>query len=65
MQAARNGARHMPEQVDEVEFECDERIAEEVAKMIEKAIQKAGDHLGLKVPLAGEGQVGANWMMVH
>lgn len=55
----------MPEQVDEVEFECDERIAEEVAKMIEKAIQKAGDHLGLKVPLAGEGQVGANWMMVH
>lgn len=50
---------------DEVEFECDEEIAEEVAKMIELAIQKAGELLKLNVPLAGEGQVGKNWKEVH
>ena len=50
---------------DEVEFECDAPVAEEVAKLIERAIQKAGEHLGLKVPLAGEGQVGVNWKETH
>lgn len=50
---------------DEVEFECDKEIAEEVSKMIEKAIEKAGEHLKLKVPLAGEGKVGINWKETH
>lgn len=50
---------------DEVEFECDEDIAEEIALMIEKAIEKAGQHLKLKVPLAGEGKVGKSWCEVH
>lgn len=50
---------------DEVEFECEEAIAEEVAKMIEKAIVKAGEHLKLNVELAGEGKVGKNWREVH
>lgn len=50
---------------DEVEFECEEPIAEEIARMIEKAIEKAGQHLKLKVPLAGEGKVGKSWCEVH
>lgn len=50
---------------DEAEFEAEDPIAEEVSKMIEKAIEKAGQHLKLKVPLAGEGQVGKNWKEVH
>lgn len=50
---------------DEVEFECEEPIADEVAKMIEKAIEKAGQHLKIKVPLAGEGKTGKSWKEVH
>lgn len=55
----------IPEQVDEVEFECDKEIGEEVAQMIERAIKKAGEHLKIKVELAGEGKVGANWKETH
>lgn len=50
---------------DEVEFECEEPIADEVAKMIEKAIEKAGQYLKLNVDLAGEGKTGKNWKEVH
>lgn len=50
---------------DEVEFECDADVADDVARLIEKAIIKAGEHLKLKVPLAGEGKVGLNWAEVH
>lgn len=50
---------------DELEFECDEAIAPEIAKMIEKAIERAGQHLKLKVPLAGEGKFGKSWKEVH
>ena len=50
---------------DELEFECDEPIAEEVSKMIEKAIAKAGEYLKMKIELAGEGKVGASWCEVH
>lgn len=50
---------------DELEFECDEPIAEEVARMIEKAIAKAGEYLKMKIELAGEGKVGKNWCEVH
>lgn len=50
---------------DELEYECQEEVAEEVAKMIETAIKRAGEYLGLKVPLAGEGKVGKSWKEVH
>ena len=52
-------------QHDELEFECDEPIAEEIARMIEKAIEKAGQYLKMKIELAGEGKVGKNWCEVH
>lgn len=50
---------------DELEYECDESIAEEIARMIEKAITKAGTHLQMKIELAGEGKVGLNWCETH
>ena len=50
---------------DELEYECDEAIAEEVAKMIEKAITKAGQFLKLDVPFTGEGKTGKSWCDVH
>ena len=57
--------RRVAYQHDEYEFEAEEPIAQEIARMIEKSIEKAGQHLKLKVPLAGEGQVGKNWKEVH
>lgn len=50
---------------DEVEFECDESIADEIGQMIEKAIEKSGQYLKLKVPLAGEAKTGKSWCEVH
>lgn len=50
---------------DELEYECEEAVAEEVAKLIEKSIAKAGEFLGVKVPLVGEGKVGKSWKDVH
>ena len=50
---------------DEIEFECEEPIAEEVARMIEKAIAKAGEFLKLNVPLQEKGKVGINWKETH
>lgn len=57
--------RRVAYQHDEYEFEAEEPIAQEIARMIEKSIEKAGQYLKLKVPLAGEGQVGKNWKEVH
>lgn len=50
---------------DELEYECQEEVAEEISHMIEKAISKAGTLLKIKVPLVGEGKVGKNWKEVH
>lgn len=50
---------------DELEYECQDEIAEEVSKMIENAIAKAGEFLKVKVPLVGEGKVGKSWKEVH
>lgn len=50
---------------DEMEFECEEAVAEEVARMIENSIAKAGEVLKIQVPLVGEGKVGINWKETH
>lgn len=52
-------------QHDEMEFECEEAVAEEIARMIEKSIAKAGEYLRLNIPLVGEGKTGYNWKEVH
>jgi DNA polymerase I len=53
------------ELLDELEYECEEPIAQEIAQMIEKSIAKAGEYLKIKVPLVGEGKVGLNWKETH
>ena len=50
---------------DELEYECEESVAEEVANLIEKAITEAGEYLKIKVPLVGEGKVGKSWKETH
>lgn len=50
---------------DEVEFECEACVAEEVSTMMERAIKVAGEHLKIKIPLAGEGKVGKTWKETH
>ncbi len=50
---------------DELEYECQEEVAEEVSHMIEKAITKAGEFLKVRVPLTGEGKIGKSWKEVH
>lgn len=50
---------------DEIEFECEEHVAQEIASMMERAITKAGEHLKIKVPLIGEGKVGKTWKETH
>lgn len=50
---------------DELEFECEEAVAQEVADKIVKAIELAGVKLKFKLPLAGEAKVGKNWREVH
>lgn len=50
---------------DELEYECEEDIAQEVADKIVKAIELAGVKLKFKLPLAGEGKIGKSWMEVH
>lgn len=57
--------RRIAYQHDELEFECEEPVAEEISKMIEKAIEKAGQYLKIQVPLAGEGKTGKSWKEVH
>lgn len=53
------------ELLDELEYECEEPVANEVARMIEKSIASAGDFLKLRVPLVGEGKVGKSWCETH
>ena len=50
---------------DEIEYECQDEVADEVSKLVEKAITRAGEYLNLKVPLVGEGKVGSNWQQTH
>ncbi len=50
---------------DELEYECQEEVAQEVSGMIEKAIAMAGEFLKIKVPLVGEGKVGKSWLETH
>lgn len=50
---------------DELEFECSPDVAEEIGQMIVDSIVKAGQMLKLKVELAGEAKIGANWKETH
>lgn len=63
------GERDLYEQVihyhDEYECEAHPSVAERVREVLEEAIVRAGEVLGVKCPLAGEGKIGKNWAEVH
>ncbi|WP_316172988.1 DNA polymerase [Bradyrhizobium sp. SZCCHNRI2049] len=50
---------------DELQFECDEDIAEELGQLAVECIKRAGDYFGIKVPLTGEYKIGRNWAECH
>ena len=50
---------------DEVQFSCDPDRAEELGQLFVDSIKKAGETLGVRCPLDGEYNVGANWKETH
>lgn len=50
---------------DQTDWESDEGVDEELKQIIEDCYVEAGVHLKLKVPLAGDGKIGANLYEVH
>ena len=50
---------------DELQFECDEEIAEEVGKALVDAIKIAGERLQVRMPLDGEYKIGKTWADTH
>lgn len=50
---------------DELQFDVVPEYAEEVGQMVVECINRAGDYFGIKVPLAGEYKIGANWKECH
>lgn len=50
---------------DELQFECDEEVADEVGNLLVEAIVTAGSTFDLRMPLDGEYQVGDSWAETH
>ena len=50
---------------DEVQFSCDPDRADELGQLFVDSIKKAGETLGVRCPLDGEYNVGANWKETH
>ena len=50
---------------DEIQFECDEDIAEEWSEIAVECIARAGVYFGIRVPLTGEANKGDNWCQSH
>lgn len=50
---------------DELQFECDEDIAEEWGEIAVECIVRAGNYFNIRVPLTGEANVGSNWKETH
>lgn len=50
---------------DEMIFECSPEVSKTVLKATEESIKEAGERLGLKCPMKGEGKIGMNWLNVH
>lgn len=50
---------------DEIQYECDEDVAEEWGQISIECIKKAGLYFNIRVPLDGEAKVGNNWAECH
>lgn len=50
---------------DEFQIETEEALAEEIGAIAADAIRQAGEHFGLRCPLAGSQDSGPNWASTH
>jgi len=50
---------------DEVQFSCDPERAYDLGELFVDSIKKAGEMLGVRCPLDGEYNIGANWKETH
>ena len=50
---------------DELQYECSPEHAEDLRFHLEWSAVRAGEHYGLRVPIAAEGKIGDNWADVH
>lgn len=50
---------------DEIQYRCHENDIEEATRVVLEGAAKAGEHFGLKVPIAAEAKVGMNYSETH
>jgi DNA polymerase I len=50
---------------DEVQIECDPKIAHDIGSLFVQAIRDAGTHLKVRCPLDGEYKIGRTWAHTH
>jgi len=50
---------------DELQYETEPTHANDLKSHLESAAQKAGEYYNLRIPIAAEGKIGANWAEVH
>ena len=50
---------------DELQYETEPTHANDLKSYLESAAQKAGEYYNLRIPIAAEGKIGANWAEVH
>ena len=50
---------------DELQFECPPEYADTLRSALELSSLTAGENYGLRIPIAAEGKIGANWAEVH
>lgn len=50
---------------DEFQIEAEESLAEEIGSIAAEAIRRAGEHFGLRCPLAGSKDIGKRWADTH
>jgi len=50
---------------DELQYECHPDHADDLKFMLEFSAVRAGEYYDLRIPIAAEGKIGANWADVH
>ena len=50
---------------DELQYECHPDHANDLKLRLEIAALEAGEYYNLRIPIAAEGKIGANWAEVH
>jgi len=50
---------------DELQYECDPTHANDLKFLLELSAVQAGEYYNLRIPIAAEGKIGANWAEVH